>query len=100
MRLLTQPVILAMVTGLAFGLVAQTSVCLSPDRTEIGGFRMTFDSLDRWTVGSDPSAFDVENVAAHEWGRVAGLEAVSAPEDRCLTMYVATSPGETEQRTL
>jgi hypothetical protein len=84
------------------GLLAVTTLCMSTARHEIGGFETTFDSLDGWSIGPDgnPATYDVENVATHEWGHIAGLDHVSQPQDACLTMYFMTTPEETEQRTL
>ena len=84
------------------GLLARTDLCINIGNHEIGGFVTTFDSLDGWAHGADGdlSTYDVENVATHEWGHIAGLDVVSAPEDACLTMYFQTTPEETEQRTL
>jgi hypothetical protein len=84
------------------GIVARSRICFNPATREIGGFDIQFDSLDGWSIGpdGDPRTYDVENVATHEFGHVAGLDHVTGPQDRCLTMYVATSPEEIEQRTL
>jgi hypothetical protein len=83
-------------------IVALTTICRNLANREIGGFEMVFDSTDGWSIGPDrnPRTYDVENVATHEWGHVAGLDHVAGPRDQCLTMYVATSPEEIEQRTL
>jgi hypothetical protein len=88
--------------------VAETSLCIATTtradgkvtRREIVGWVTIFDSRRPWATDGDRNAYDIENVATHEWGHVAGLDHVSAPEDRCLTMYFQTSRGETEQRTL
>lgn len=82
--------------------VAQTVLCVNESLREIGGFRITFDSGDGWAIGKDGdlATYDVENVAVHEWGHVAGLLHVERKRDKCLTMYFSTNGEETEQRTL
>jgi hypothetical protein len=84
------------------GLLALTHLCVNTANHEIGGFQTIFDSLDGWSIGpdGDPTTYDVQNVATHEWGHIAGLNHVSRPEDACLTMYFRTGPEEIQQRTL
>ncbi len=82
------------------GVLAQALVCFNSSTKEIAGFRIAFDSTDPWTTTGAPNAFDVENVATHEFGHVAGLDEVSGPRDGCLTMYKFSGLGETQKRTL
>jgi hypothetical protein len=83
------------------GLLATTSLCVNKKK-EIVGFVTTYDSLDQWTIGNDGNlaTFDVQAVATHEFGHVAGLDHVTKPGDTCLTMYPNTDPEETQERTL
>ena len=67
---------------------------------EIVGFRMAFDAGDRWSKTGNADSFDVQNVATHEMGHVAGLAHVNAGKDGCLTMYKFSDRGETQKRTL
>ena len=67
---------------------------------EIVGFRMAFDAGDSWSKTGNADSFDVQNVATHEMGHVAGLAHVNAGKDGCLTMYKFSDRGETQKRTL
>jgi hypothetical protein len=84
------------------GELARTDLCFSRKGREIGGFVLTFDSADGWALGRDgnPNTFDVQSVATHEMGHVAGLDHVKNRKDVCLTMYPLTGPEETQKRTL
>ncbi|MBI2165344.1 MAG: matrixin family metalloprotease [Chloroflexi bacterium] len=81
------------------GVLAFTAVCVDTKAKEILGFRIAFDSLDTWSTSGEADKFDVENVAGHEIGHVAGLEHVNSPKDGCLTMYKFSDLGETQKRT-
>jgi hypothetical protein len=80
--------------------LATASVCRNVATKEIGGFVVTIDTDETWSTSGESSKFDVENVVAHEFGHVAGLGHVNAPQDGCLTMYRFAGTGETQKRTL
>ena len=84
----------------AGGILATASVCRNVATKEIRGFVMTLDNAESWATDGNSSKFDVENVASHEWGHVAGLDHTNAPKDGCLTMYRFAGLGETQKRTL
>ena len=83
------------------GTIAFAATCRNVATKEIVGFRVKFDSDEDWTIvlGED-AVTDVQNVAVHEFGHVAGLGHVNAPKDGCLTMYRFVEAGETQKRTL
>ena len=86
------------------GELAFTAICVDPSAKEIVGFRIAFDSSEDWATDRDPQEvdpqkIDLQNVATHEAGHVAGLDDISAPKDGCLTMYRYSSLGETQKRT-
>lgn len=60
---------------------------------------MTMDTDDSWDINVS-GKFDVENVASHEFGHVAGLGHVNAPKDGCLPMYRYAGLGEVQKQTL
>lgn len=81
-------------------IVAVTSTCFFVQTKEIVGFAMTIDQAEPWFIGSDATKLDVENTVTHEFGHVAGLDHVRAPQDGCLTMFPFVDLGETQKRTL
>lgn len=81
------------------GELAFAGVCFNPATKEILGFRVILDAYDAWTAAGESDKFDVENVATHEMGHVAGLEHVDAPKDGCLTMYKFSGLGEVQKQT-
>lgn len=81
-------------------ILATASVCRNVATKEIGGFVITVDTEDSWSIGGSSTTFDVENVLSHEWGHVAGLDHTNAPKDGCLTMYRFASLEEIQKRTL
>jgi hypothetical protein len=82
------------------GALAIAGVCVNTQAQAIVGFRIAFDLFDTWATDGDPESFDVQNVAAHEAGHMAGLGHVNAPRDGCLSMYTFSARGETQKRTL
>ena len=82
------------------GILATASVCRNNATKEIGGFVVTIDIGETWSVSGAEEAFDVRNVLTHEFGHVAGLGHVNAPKDGCLTMYKLAGRGEIQKRTL
>lgn len=85
------------------GVLAATLVCFSPKTKEIVGFQVAFDMDEPWAVlnpaNIDNTKVDVQNVAVHEVGHVAGLNHVNAPKNRCLTMFPFSTLGEIQKRT-
>jgi len=67
------------------GAVGQTTLCIDVGARAIVGFEMTLDSADGWSIGADgnPATYDVQNVATHEWGHVAGLDHVTRRQASC-----------------
>ena len=83
------------------GTIAFAATCRNVATKEIVGFRVKFDTDETtWTIAPDDAETDVQNVAVHEFGHVAGLGHVKAPKDGCLTMYRFVGTGETQKRTL
>jgi len=82
------------------GVLASVSVCRDVATKEIAGFVIRMDSDDSWVIGSVLTKFDVENVASHEFGHVAGLGHGNSPKSGCLTMYKFSTDGEIQKRTL
>ena len=81
-------------------ILATASVCRNVATKEIAGFVLTFDTDEDWSIGGSETTFDVQNVATHEFGHVAGLGHVNAPKDGCLTAYRFADEGETQKRSL
>ena len=81
-------------------ILGSTSFCYYLSTKEIIGFTVELDKDEPWSIGSSPTAFDVQNIATHEFGHVAGLAHINAPKDVCLTMYPYASLGEIQKRTL
>ncbi len=90
----------------AGGALAVTSVLFNIITGEILSSSVTFDSGDEWAVypglscEGQGSAFDVENIAAHEIGHAVGLDHVRKSSDVALTMWPYAAQGETHKRTL
>ncbi|HEV8638735.1 MAG TPA: matrixin family metalloprotease [Chloroflexota bacterium] len=84
------------------GTLAFAELCFNKKSREIGGFVITLDSGDGWAIGPDgnPNTFDVQSVATHEMGHVAGLDHAKSWKDTCLTMFPFTGPEEIQKRTL
>lgn len=82
------------------GTLATASVCRNVATKEIVGFVVTMDSTESWATDGDADAFDVEGVAAHEFGHVAGLGHDNPPRSGCLTLYKFAGLGETQKRTV
>lgn len=90
------------------GTLAVTGITFNPATKTIVSASLTFDSDDDWAIQSpiincagagSGAAHDVENVGAHEFGHVVGLDHVN--DDTRLTMYkFITQAGETMKRTL
>lgn len=90
----------------AGGTLAVTSVTYNVRTGRINRASVTYDSGDPWAVypslscNSQGSAFDIEDVGAHEIGHVIGLAHVGSANDIALTLYPYASLGETLKRTL
>lgn len=82
------------------GVLATASVCRNVATKEIVGFVVTTDSAESWATDGSSDKFDVENVASHEFGHVAGLGHDNPPKSGCLTMYKFAGLGEIQKRTL
>jgi hypothetical protein len=82
------------------GIAGSASTCRDVATKEIVGFAITLDVDDDWSIGGAGTTLDVENVAAHEFGHVAGLGHDNAPASGCLTMYKFVADGEIQKRTL
>lgn len=82
------------------GVLATASVCRNVATKEIVGFVVTMDSAESWATDGSSGNFDVENVASHEFGHVAGLGHDNPPKSGCLTMYKFAGLGEIQKRTL
>lgn len=81
-------------------ILGSTSFCYYLNTKEIIGFTVSLDKDEPWSIGSTPTAFDIQNIVTHEFGHVAGLAHVGAPKDVCLTMYPYADYGEIQKRTL
>ncbi len=82
------------------GALATASVCRNVATKEIVGFVVTVDSAESWATDGSSDKLDVENVASHEFGHVAGLGHDNPPRSGCLTMYKFAGLGEVQKRTL
>lgn len=90
------------------GAVAMAGISFKPWSKEMVSFKIVFDEDELWGILSPTllwpytgaTAFDIQNVAAHEVGHVVGLGHVNAPKDGLLTMYRYTTEGETLKRDL
>ena len=82
------------------GALATASVCRNVATKQIVGFVVTVDSTESWATDGSSGNFDVENVASHELGHVAGLGHDNPPRSGCLTMYKFAGLGEIQKRTL
>ena len=80
--------------------LASARVCRNVATKEIGGFVITIDTSEPWSVGGSSTTYDVQNALTHEWLHVAGLDHTNAPKDGCLTSYRFAGLGETQKRTL
>lgn len=61
---------------------------------------MCFNDYYVWSTTGAPGAFDVQNVATHEFGHFLPLRDLYAPQDSEQTMYGYTGLGETKKRSL
>lgn len=82
------------------GVLATASVCRNVATKEIVGFVVTVDNGESWATDGSSGNFDVENVASHEFGHVAGLGHDNPPKSGCLTMYKFAGLGEIQKRSL
>ena len=82
------------------GVLASTGVCRNVATKEMVGFLLSLDTAEEWSSDGAEGMVDVENVAAHEWGHIAGLGHVNPPRSGCLTMYRYSGLGEVQKRTL
>ena len=81
--------------------IAITSIWYDPETNIIEEFDIVFNALHKW--GVDPvkedqdkiKAFDIQNIATHEFGHAIGLDDLYDSLYRELTMYGYSSKGET-----
>lgn len=82
------------------GVLGETNVCRNPVTKEIKGFTITFDSSEDWSSSGAGGQFDLQGIAAHEVGHVIGLDHISDPGAKRLTMFFAAQKGDIGPRTL
>jgi len=88
------------------GALATAIITYNVATKNIVSAQVRFDSGDSWAVypslscSSQGTAFDIEDVMAHEAGHVVGLGHTSGAKNVALTMYPFASAGETLKRTL
>lgn len=88
------------------GTLAIASISFNSLTKLISSVTITYDSGDSWTVyagllcTSQGTAFDIEDIAAHEIGHAIGLDHVRKAADVAQTLYPFASAGETLKRTL
>ncbi len=82
--------------------IAVAVMWYDPNTMIIYEFDIVFNAFHRWGVGpiKKDRAFDIQNIATHEYGHPTGLDDLYDELYRELTMYGYSSKGETEKRTL
>jgi fermentation-respiration switch protein FrsA (DUF1100 family) len=82
--------------------IAVAVMWYDPDTMIIWEVDIIFNTFQRW--GIDPAkkdrAFDIQNIATHEFGHPTGLDDLYGEIYGELTMYGYSSKGETEKRSL
>lgn len=82
------------------GIIAVTTIWYNPATKQIVEFDITFNTYYTWGDAEvTPSVMDLQNIATHEFGHN-GLADLRPPKDAELTMYYASTFGETKKRTL
>jgi len=81
------------------GIIAVTYLWYNPATKEIVEFDIVFNTYYGWSAAGEAGKMDLQNIATHELGHN-GLADLRPPRDAELTMYYASSLGETKKRTL
>lgn len=80
------------------GTIAETTCWYSG--STIDHCQTVFDIAEVWKTDGSSNAFDVQNVATHEWGHWLKLNGLYGSGNTEETMYYYISQGETKKRTL
>jgi len=81
-------------------IIAVTTIWYNPATKQIVEFDIIFNTYYQWgNADENPSVMDLQNIATHEFGHN-GLADLTSPKDAELTMYYASTFGETKKRTL
>jgi len=82
--------------------IAVAVMWYNEETLEIWEFDIVFNTFHRWGIGpvKRDRAFDIQNIATHEFGHPTGLDDLYDELYRELTMYGYSSKGETEKCTL
>lgn len=82
------------------GVIAVTYLWYNPATKQIVEFDTVFNTYYTWgNAEVNPDVMDLQNIATHEFGHN-GLADLRPPKDAELTMYYASTLGETKKRTL
>ena len=81
------------------GIIAVAYLWYNPATKKIVEFDIVFNAYYAWSAAGEAGKMDLQNIATHELGHN-GLADLRPPRDAELTMYYASSLGETKKRTL
>ena len=82
--------------------IAVAVMWYDPDTMIIWEFDIVFNTMHKWGIdpGKRDRAFDIQNIATHEFGHPTGLDDLYPTKYSELTMYGYSSKGETKKRSL
>ncbi|MGQ9782135.1 MAG: matrixin family metalloprotease [Nitrososphaeria archaeon] len=81
------------------GIIAVTTIWYNPATKQIVEFDTIFNTYYPWSTSGEAGKMDLQNIATHELGHN-GLADLRPPRDAELTMYYASTFGETKKRSL
>jgi hypothetical protein len=80
--------------------LASTRVEFFQSSQQLVRFSMTFNNRYTWSTSGQAGQFDVQNIAAHEFGHAVGLGHPSSTQCAQETMWASAGAGEIKQRSL
>ncbi len=80
--------------------LAETRYLYNPQTGEMLENDIRFNTYFAWATNGSPTAFDVQNIATHEFGHCLGLEDLRSSDDKEKTMYYSSPSGEQSKRIL